>query len=195
MGKGEINWEISTKCFQTLKKYGIDTHFVEPPEPRYMVVKRANMIKIESVARRIIYGSLLKRLPFEKGRKLDFIMHKFFYKEDAFHDPLVNDDRLVALGITQRHELKRMRKVTRDVFIVLEKELYKHGITLVDLKIEFGRVNDKLIVADEITNDSWRIWKGGKEEQMIDKEIYRRGKDLERVKMGYEEALEIVRKF
>ncbi len=196
-GKGKYDWETATHCLQLLNKKGIETHFVESPEPGYMVVRKMKMIPLECVCRRIGTGSLLKRLPFKEGQKFDPILFELFLKDDALNDPFVNENQCIALNEATRAELEYIEESTRQVFEALEPEFAKQDITLVDLKIEFGRTPDgKILVGDDLTNNSWRIWPGGKKENMLDKQLYRDGKvGMDAVLEGFKKAADISRKF
>ena len=195
-GKGKLNWETTTEVFRFLESKGIATQFINSPEEKYLKAKKVEMIPIECVSRRLAYGSLLKRLPFEKKHRFETPLIEFFFKDDEKNDPMVTDEHIQVLGLATADEIGQMRKITRNVFEVLESKFAEKGSTLVDMKIEFGKTKDgSLLVADEITGDSWRLWEGGEESKMLDKQIYRNGASMDEVKDGYEKTLETVRRF
>ncbi|MFH1751279.1 MAG: phosphoribosylaminoimidazolesuccinocarboxamide synthase [Candidatus Micrarchaeota archaeon] len=196
-GKGKYDWQTTKNCFELLKNNGIASHYVSAPEENYLIVKKMKMIPLECVIRRIATGSLLKRLPFKEGTIFDPLLFELFLKDDALHDPFINDDHAIALKVASQKELDEIREITQRVFQVLEAAFSKQEISLVDLKIEFGRDgNGKLLVGDDITNNSWRIWPGGSKEKMLDKQLYREGKvGLEAVLEGFRIASEISGKF
>jgi phosphoribosylaminoimidazole-succinocarboxamide synthase len=109
-----------------------------------------------------------------EGTRFDPVVVEFFYKDDARHDPLVTDVEIVAMGVATQEEINTMREIGRRVFGILESAWAKLDVTLVDCKIELGRdAENRLLVADVIDNDSWRIWPGGDKARMLDKQIYR----------------------
>ncbi|MCD6229425.1 MAG: orotidine-5'-phosphate decarboxylase [Candidatus Diapherotrites archaeon] len=195
-GKGKLNWETTTEVFRFLESKGIATHFISSPKQCYLKAKKVEMIPIECVARRLAYGSLLKRLPFEKKHRFEVPLVEFFFKDDEKNDPMVTDQHIRTLAIAGADEVNQMREITRKVFELLEEKFTEKGSTLVDMKIEFGRAKDgSLLVADEITGDSWRLWEGGEESKMMDKQIYRNGASMQDVKSGYEKTLDTIRRF
>jgi amidophosphoribosyltransferase len=139
-----------------------------------MVVRRCQMIPLEVVMRRIATGSYLKRNAVAEGTRFDPPIVEFFFKDDANHDPLVDDAWIAANGVATASEIDQLAAVGRRVFETLEAAWKRQDVQLVDLKIEFGRdAAGKLMVADVIDNDSWRIWPGGRKEAMLDKQVYR----------------------
>lgn len=196
-GKGVYDWKTAANCFKLLNKAGISTHFVDAPEEGYLVVHKLKMIPLECVARRLATGSLVKRLPFKEGQRFEPPMFELFLKDDALHDPFINDNHAVALDVANANELRQIASTTVAVFKLLEAALAGQDIALVDLKIEFGRdLQGRLRVGDDVTNNSWRIWPGGKKAQMLDKQLYRDGKvPLDVVLEGFRKASEISAKF
>jgi len=160
------------------------------------------MIPLEVVMRRIATGSYLKRNPgLAEGTRFDPTVVEFFYKDDAQHDPLVTDAQIQEMGLATPAEIDFMRDTGRRVFEVLEAAWAKMEITLVDLKIEFGRTMDgSLVVADVIDNDSWRIWPGGDRNRMLDKQVYRNlpevtDEGLREVLLKYAQVAELTMRF
>ncbi|MEK6953599.1 MAG: phosphoribosylaminoimidazolesuccinocarboxamide synthase [Candidatus Micrarchaeota archaeon] len=196
-GKGKYDWETTKNCFELLKRNGIPTHYISAPEDNYMVVRKMKMIPLECVTRRIATGSILRRLPFKEGTIFNPLLFELFLKDDVLHDPFINDDHAIALKVANQKEIDEIRNTTKRIFTVLEKAFAKQGIALVDLKLEYGRdAAGKLMVADDITNNAWRIWPEGKKELMLDKQLYREGKvGMEAVLEGFRIANEISRKF
>ncbi|MFH1106561.1 MAG: phosphoribosylaminoimidazolesuccinocarboxamide synthase [Candidatus Micrarchaeota archaeon] len=196
-GKGRCDWETTRNVFSYLEKKGVPSHMVAAPEDNYLVVRRMKMIPLECVTRRIATGSLVKRLPFQEGQRFDPLMFELFLKDDSRHDPFINDGHAQALGVAGHAELQAIRNLSLRVFKDLEKAFAKQHIALVDLKVEYGRTADgTLLIGDDITNNSWRIWPGGRKEEMLDKQLYRDGKSsMDAVLKGFEKAAEITRKF
>ncbi len=187
-GKGRINAEISYTLFKELEKAGIKTHLLEFVPPDSLLVKELEMVPLEVVCRRLAAGSFVKRYPFvEKGKRLDPPVVEFYLKSDELGDPLMSDDAVVALGILSREELDYVKETTRKICKVLEGFFEKRGIKLVDFKVEFGRNKEgNLLVADELTPDSMRLWDAESGES-LDKDHYRKGAPLEKVRQVYEE--------
>jgi phosphoribosylaminoimidazole-succinocarboxamide synthase len=186
-GKGALNAEISAKFFEVLIEAGINTHFIQFEPPNKHIVKRVKIAPLEVICRNIAAGSILKRYPFEKGQKFEPPIVEMGYKDDAYHDPLLNDAIAIALGAAEdRAELDEMREITVKVNEVLSEFLKTRGITLVDFKLEFGRDSDgNLLLADEVTPDTCRFWDADTGE-IMDKDRFRQ--DLGDVIAYYEEV-------
>lgn len=171
--KGELSCRTTTACFRLLEREGIPTHYVATPGPRAMVVRRAEMIPIEWVARRIATGSYIRRTGVAEGTRFDPLVLEMFLKDDARHDPQITAEEAIEGGLCTPDEVSRALTITQAVFLALERAWHEQDIQLVDLKIEFGRTAEGLVVADVIDNDSWRLWPGGRREDMLDKQVYR----------------------
>ena len=187
-GKGALNCAITTLIFEALEKEGIPTHLIKKIDDTKQLVKKVDIIPIEVVVRNIAAGSLSKRLGIKEGTKLDFPIVEFYYKNDELNDPLINDDHAMILHLVDnRDELDLLRKYGREVNEFLIKFFDKVGLILVDFKIEFGKDKDgNIILADEITPDSCRLWdkKTGKK---MDKDLFRF--NLGDIKEAYTEVL------
>ncbi len=186
-GKGALNAEISAKFFEVLTAAGIKTHFIRFEPPSRHIVKRLKIAPLEVLCRNIAAGSILKRYPFEKGQTFNPPIVEMGYKDDAYHDPLLNDAIALALGAARdKAELHEMRKVTLEVNDILSKFLKAKGITLVDFKLEFGRdSDDNLLLADEVSPDTCRFW-DVETGEIMDKDRFRQ--DLGDVIAYYEEV-------
>jgi phosphoribosylaminoimidazole-succinocarboxamide synthase len=187
-GKGELNCAITTLIFEALEKEGIPTHLIKQIDETKQLVKKVDIIPIEVVVRNIAAGSLSKRLGLKEGVKLPFTIVEFYYKNDELNDPLINDDHAMILNlVNDRKELDILREYGRKINEFLTKFFDKIGLILVDFKVEFGKdKNGNIILADEITPDSCRLWdkKTGKK---MDKDLFRF--DLGDIKEAYEEIL------
>ena len=174
-GKGALSGRTAANVFTLLNHSGLATHYLDSPEPSVMVVRRCRMIPLEVVMRRLTTGSYLKRHPdIAEGTRFDPPLVEFFLKDDARHDPQIGAEAIAAQGIATAAEVERMIADGRRVFTTLEQAWAAQDVTLVDLKIEFGRdPNGVLVVADMIDNDSWRLWPGGEKGRMLDKQVYR----------------------
>ena len=173
-GKGALNAEISAKFFEVLIEAGINTHFIRFEPPSKHIVRRVKIVPLEVICRNIAAGSILKRYPFEKGHKFDPPLVEMGYKDDAYHDPFLNDAIALALGTARdKAELDEMRKTTLKVNDILSEFLKSKGITLVDFKLEFGRDSDgNLLLADEVTPDTCRFW-DAETGEIMDKDRFR----------------------
>jgi phosphoribosylaminoimidazole-succinocarboxamide synthase len=192
-GKGALNLAITTLIFEELQKAGIPTHLIKKLSDTEQLVKKVDIILIEVVVRNIAAGSLAKRLRLKEGEKLPFTIVEFYYKKDELNDPLINDDHAMILGLVDdRSELDTLREYGRKINDFLVDFFDKAGMTLVDFKVEFGKDNKgNIILADEITPDSCRLWdkKTGKK---MDKDIFRQ--DLGDLKSAYQEVLKRIEK-
>jgi phosphoribosylaminoimidazole-succinocarboxamide synthase len=208
-GKGRIAAKTTARVFRLLNLCGVPTHYLsggEDDDDNQMLVRRAQMIPLEVVVRGVAAGSLVKRKPgLQRGAVLAPRLIEFFLKDDANHDPLIEADAIVARGIATPQELGTMTELARIVFEILAHAWRRRDTLLVDLKIEFGRLasgegKGSVVVADVIDNDSWRIWPQGREELMLDKQVYRNleivaAADLLALRDNYDKVAEIVGTF
>lgn len=187
--KGKINARTSAILFRFLESKGIETHYIDMHSEDTLVVKRLKMIPIEIVARKIATGSIVKRLPIKEGELFDPPIVEFFLKDDQRHDPLLNDYHIKYFKLMSDDEIKYAEEVVTKVINELYNYLEPKGLILYDLKIEMGRDKDgRLIVGDELTLDSMRVREKGTG-RILDKDLYRRGEDLEKVRSAYIEFL------
>ncbi len=183
-GKGHLNALISSKLFKLLEENNIPTHFIEYIEPTHMIAKNVEIIPIEVIVRNIAAGSLCRKYPFEEGKELEKPIVQFDYKNDDYGDPMLNDDIALALNLATEEELKKLKELALKVNETLKKFFDEKGIILVDFKIEIGRTKDgKLVVADEISPDTMRLW-DKETKDVLDKDVYR--KDIGDVVGKYE---------
>ncbi|GAC1626458.1 MAG: phosphoribosylaminoimidazolesuccinocarboxamide synthase [Ktedonobacteraceae bacterium] len=174
---GKARWSTLTTAnvFRLLNEAQIATHFVQLVDETLLLVRRCTMLPIEQVQRRIATGSYLKRHPeVSEGTRFEPVLVETFLKDDARHDPQIWPADIVRLGLATEDDIAWMANEGRRVFAVLERAWSRLDVTLVDLKIEFGRdTHGQLLVADVIDNDSWRLWPGGDKTRMLDKQVYR----------------------
>ena len=183
--KGMVNNKFNAFIMQRLEERGIKTHFEKLLTEDESVVKRLQMIPVECVVRNIATGSLCKRLGVEDGIDLDPPVFEFFLKDDARHDPMINEYHIRSFGWAKDEEIEVMKAITFRVNDVL-KELFKNqGMLLVDFKLEFGRYDGELLLGDEFTPDGCRIWDAATREK-LDKDRFRR--NLGGVVEAYEEV-------
>lgn len=163
-GKGILNNLISEHIMGVMAENGITTHFVERLNAREQLIKKVSIIPVEVVVRNIAAGSLVKRLggnhiKIKDGDKLPKPMVEFYLKEDALNDPIITSDHITHFGLASEDELDHIIETTLQVNTVLETMFTAIGITLIDFKLEFGRLdNANIILADEISPDNCRLW-------------------------------------
>ena len=186
-GKGAINNRMTNLLMDRLEREGIPTHLVEELSGRETLVKKVSIIPVEVIVRNIAAGSFSKRYGVEEGVVFDAPTLEFSYKNDDLGDPLLNDDHALALGLASREELDLIRKYSLNVNRLLREIWGACGITLVDFKVEFGRLEDGTIVlADEISPDTCRLW-DSKTLEKLDKDRFRR--DLGGVEAAYVQVM------
>ena len=186
VNKGIINNKLSEKIFNLFAKNGIPTHFVERLSDRDMLIKRVQIVPVEVTIRNVVAGGMAKLLALEEGIVLKEPVLEYHYKEDKLHDPLINDYHIKALGIATDKELATIAKYSFRINDVLKDFFDSKGLILVDFKLEFGRYKNKIILADEISPDTCRLWDKNTKEK-LDKDRFRR--DLGNVEEAYKEVL------
>ncbi|BAB66564.1 phosphoribosylaminoimidazolesuccinocarboxamide synthase [Sulfurisphaera tokodaii] len=185
-GKGILNAQTSAFLFRLLESKGIETHYIGMFDERTMIAKKLKMIPVEVVLRNIATGSIVKRLPIKEGEVFEPPIIEFFLKDDERHDPMLNYYHMEYLKLMTRKEAEKIEEIMLKVNEILYPFFRSKKLLLYDFKLEFGRVNDKLIIGDELTLDSMRIREEGSG-RILDKDLYRKGADLETVKKAYEE--------
>ena len=184
--KGILNNAITSSIFEMLKANGIKTHFVEKLNEREQLCKKVEIVPLEVIVRNVAAGSMAKRLGLEEGTPLKTTVFEISYKDDALGDPLVNDYHAVAIGATTFEELKVIYDMTDKINNLLKDFFKEMNINLIDFKIEFGRYNGEIVLADEISPDTCRFWDATTGEK-LDKDRFRR--DLGNVEGAYVEIL------
>jgi phosphoribosylaminoimidazole-succinocarboxamide synthase len=170
---------------QKLQQAGIATHFEELYSDDESVVKKLDMLPIECVVRNVAAGSLCRRLGVEEGIDLNPPTFEFFLKNDALHDPMINDFHILSFKWATEDEIARMKELTFKVNDVLTGLFSDAGMILVDYKLEFGRYNGELLLGDEFSPDGCRLWDKDTREK-LDKDRFRQG--LGGVVEAYEEV-------
>ena len=172
-GKGYYNCQISARLFELLENNGIKTHFVRLLGPNKMLVKKVKIVPLEVIVRNIAAGSITRNYPVKEGTVFDRPIVMLDYKDDSYHDPLLNDDIALAMGIATIEELNEIRGIALRVNDVLRGYFESIGILLPDFKIELGKDSaGNLLVADEISPDSCRLW-DAETKRSLDKDNYR----------------------
>ncbi len=187
--KGRFNKALTLKLYRELEARGVPTHLVRDAGDITLIVKPVTIIPIELVVRNVIAGSLAKRLGKPEGTPLGAPVVELYYKDDALGDPIINDEHVRELGLATPEELERLKAAGRRVNELLSDVFAHAGLTLVDFKLEFGRLRDdpaQIVLADEISPDTCRLWDAQTGEKM-DKDRFRR--DLGGLMESYAEVL------
>ncbi|KDN57377.1 MAG: phosphoribosylaminoimidazolesuccinocarboxamide synthase [Exiguobacterium sp.] len=172
-GKGVLNNAITTRLFELMHDNKIPTHFIQKVSDREQLVRRVDIIPLEVVVRNVAAGSLAKRLGWEEGTPLLAPIVEFYYKDDALGDPLLTEDHIRLLQVATHKEVETLRQLGLWVNDVLLDFFAEHGIDLIDFKLEFGKVDGTIILADEISPDTCRLW-DQETKQKLDKDVFRR---------------------
>lgn len=185
IGKGVVNNRMSNHLFQVLEEEGVPTHYVKELSDRETAVKKVEIIPLEVIIRNVAAGSFSKKLGILEGTKLLIPTLEFSYKNDELGDPMINDYYAIAIGAATREEIDRITELAFKINKVLLKYFAKANIELIDFKLEFGRCKGEVILADEISPDTCRLWDLDTHEK-LDKDRFRR--DLGNVEDAYQEV-------
>ena len=186
-GKGIVNNQITAIIYQYLTKANIPNHFIKRINEREQLCIKTNMIPLRIVIRNIITGSIVKRLDLKEGTTIKNSIYELRFKDNKLGNPLINDSHVLALGICSEEELKLIYEYANLINEKLKELFNEINITLVDLKLEFGRTeNGEIILADEISPDTCRFWDMFTKDS-LDKDRFRQ--DLGNVVEGYEKVL------
>ena len=183
--KGEVNNKFNAHVMQVLQAAGVETHFVGLESDLDSLVRSMDMIPVECVVRNYAAGSLCRRLGTEEGVSLSPPIFEFFLKDDALHDPMINDSHIISFGWANVEEIAAMKAATLRCNEILSKLFGDAGLLLVDYKLEFGRYQGRLILGDEFSPDGCRLW-DAETRKKLDKDRFRQG--LGGVIEGYEEV-------
>ena len=186
-GKGVINNQMSNRLMQLLERSGVPTHFVQELSQRETLVKKVQIVPLEVIIRNISAGSFAKHYGVEEGIVFDEPTIEYSYKNDALGDPLLNSRHALALKLVTKEELATIEALSFKVNDLLKEFWAGCGVTLVDFKMEFGRLsNGTIVLADEISPDTCRLWDSETKEK-LDKDRFRR--DLGGVEEAYAEIM------
>jgi phosphoribosylaminoimidazole-succinocarboxamide synthase len=173
-GKGKLNNEISAILFTKLHEAGIMSHFVQKVSPTEQLVKKVTIIPLEVVVRNIAAGSLSQRLGIPEGTVFQHPIVEFYYKNDELGDPLITEDHIQLLNLADNKEIQQLKEISLKVNDVLTTIFANLRVRLIDFKLEFGKTSDgKLLLADEISPDTCRLWDAETNEK-LDKDVFRR---------------------
>jgi phosphoribosylaminoimidazole-succinocarboxamide synthase len=193
-GKGEINCTVSAALLQNLESSGIPTHYIEQSSPREMRVKAVKIIPLEVVVRNIAAGSLCRQTGLPEGKVLPHPLVEFYLKNDPLGDPLLTRDRLLLLEIATEEQIEQLTTMAQEINKHLSHFFRACEIILVDFKLEFGLDSQgKLLLADEISPDTCRLWDAREQDpqnRVLDKDRFRR--DLGQVESAYQQVRERV---
>lgn len=211
-GKALLDWQTNRDIFEYLNRMGVKTHYISSPEQKVSLVRKLDKkINLEVVTRRVATGSIIKWSSIAEGTRFDPPITQFYYKDDFLHDPMLDNvfiDHLIRDKNSQEYAI--MRATNERVFILLEQAFAQFNIQLVDFKLEYGIINGEVLLIDEITGGSLRLWPYAKEHPnfnqpnvlseldpsgRLDKDIYRRGEGLSKVKSKFEAIAQITSNF
>jgi len=184
--KGVINNKISAQLFRYLESYNVPTHFISECGEGEMLIRRMQMIPIEVVMRNIAAGNLVKRGGMKEGQALERPLLEFYLKDDAKNDPMIDETYILSNGLATSEDLRIISRLTAKVNAVLKTFFLRRNLKLVDFKLEFGRARSKILLGDEISPDTCRLWDVPTGKKM-DKDRFRQ--DLGGVEEAYEEVL------
>ncbi len=174
-GKGILNNAISAHFMEIMHERGIKTHFIKKIDDRNQLVKKVTIIPLEVIVRNVAAGSFSKKFGIERGQILPRPLVEFSYKKDELGDPLIPNDHIILLGIATEEEIGFIKNEAIKINAILITEFTKCNLHLVDFKVEFGKDEDgQIILADEISPDSCRLWNNNGES--LDKDLFREDK-------------------
>ena len=185
VGKGAIKNRMTNHVFKLLEAEGVPTHLIEELNDRETAVKKVEIVPLEVIVRNFSAGSFAKKLGMEEGIELKCPTLEFSYKNDDLHDPFINDYYALALGLATEEEIQTISRYAFKVNKVMRHYFDSLGIELIDFKIEFGRYHGQIILADEVSPDTCRLWDKETHEK-LDKDRFRR--DLGHVEDAYQEV-------
>ncbi|RSK25749.1 phosphoribosylaminoimidazolesuccinocarboxamide synthase [Bacillus sp. HMF5848] len=187
-GKGRLNNEISSKLFTILKDAGLNSHFIKKISNTEQLVEKVEIVPLEVVVRNIVAGSMAKRLGLTEGLQMKKPLVEFYLKDDDLGDPIITEDHIDLLEVATAEEVSQLKEMALQVNNILKDYFLSCDVRLVDFKLEFGRLsNGTLILADEISPDTCRLWDLQTNEK-FDKDVFRR--DLGSLTDAYEKVLQ-----
>lgn len=186
LDKGVVNNKMSALLFKMLESQGIPTHFESLINDREQYVKAVKILPLEVIVRNVAAGSLAKRLGIDEGVVMKETVLEFCYKDDALGDPMINDYHIFAMEYATREQVEVIKDMSLKINTLLMAFFLEHGLKLIDFKLEFGLFKGQVILADEISPDTCRLWDKETNKKM-DKDRFRR--DLGDVEATYQEVL------
>ncbi len=189
-GKGVLNNTIASYFFELLNQKGLKTHFIKQLSDREMLIYKVEIIPVEVVVRNLAAGSIVKRLGIPEKTKFEPPLVEFYLKNDELHDPIICEQHIYAMNLATPEEVKQMKEIALKVNEILSEFMRENGIILVDFKLEFGRKDGEILLADEISPDTCRFW-DVKTGEKLDKDRFRF--DLGDLVEGYKKVLEKIK--
>ncbi len=156
-GKGIINSQISSHLFEYLEGFHVPTHFIKSPNSREMLVRRLEMIPIEIIVRNIAIDSLCKRFGLTDGKIMEYPVTEYFLKGPEHQRQMINPSHAISFGYLKTDEWHMIERITTKINAILKSLFTRRGLNLADFKIEFGRFKNKILLADEISADTFRL--------------------------------------
>jgi phosphoribosylaminoimidazole-succinocarboxamide synthase len=211
-GKALIDWKTNRDIYEMLNRKGVPTHYISSPKEKVVLIKKLDRkINLEVISRRIATGSILEWGNITEGTRFDPVVIQFHYKDDPLHDPMLDDTYIDYIIKTKDGGVyAEMRRLNSEIFLNLESAFAQFGIQLVDMKLEYGVIDGQVFLIDEITGGSFRLWPYAREnpnlnqsnvlnelnpEGRLDKDVYRMGEQIDKVKRKFEEIERITAKF
>lgn len=191
VGKGVVNNKMTAAIFAMLEEKGIPTHQIKLLNDRECLVKAVKILPLEVIVRNIAAGSLATRLGLEEGTELKSTVLEFSYKNDDLGDPMINDYHIAAMELATEEQLNTVKNYALKINKILREFFLERNIILVDFKLEFGLYDGQVILADEISPDTCRLWDKDTRKK-LDKDRFRR--DLGGVEEVYQEVLNRINK-
>lgn len=191
VGKGVVNNKMSAALFALLEENGIPTHQIELLSDRESLVKAVKILPLEVIVRNVAAGSLATRLGIEEGVPMKETVLEFSYKNDALGDPMINDYHIFAMEYATKQQLDTVKEYALKVNEILKKFFIERNMKLIDFKLEFGIYEGQVILADEISPDTCRLW-DAETNKKLDKDRFRR--DMGGVEEVYQEVLNRISK-
>lgn len=196
-GKAHVDWQTNRDVFTYLNRKGVKTHYIDTPAEQVALVRKLDFkINLEVVSRRVAGGSVLHWGKVELGARFDPVVTQFHYKDDPLHDPMLDEGYVRYLIGKGAREYQAMYDINQQVFLILEKAFSRFSMQLVDMKLEYGLIDGEVVLIDEITGGSFRLWPYAKDNPnlqqanvlteldpsgRLDKDIYRMGGAVEDV--------------
>lgn len=191
VGKGVVNNTMTAAMFALLEEYNIPTHQIELLNDRECLVKAVKILPLEVIVRNVVAGSLAKKLGLEEGTLLNSTILEFCYKNDELGDPMINDYHIKAMSLATEEQLSKIKEYAIKINNILKNFFIEKNIKLIDFKLEFGLYDNQVILADEISPDTCRLW-DKETNKKLDKDRFRR--DLGGVEEVYQEVLNRINK-
>jgi len=186
-GKGIINNKIASFFFELLKEKGIPTHYIKKLSDREMLTYGLEIIPVEVVIRNLSAGSIVKRLGIPEKTPFEPPLIEFYLKNDELHDPIICEQHIYAMNLSTPEEIQKIKDLALKINEILKQFMKENGIILVDFKLEFGRKDGEIVLADEISPDTCRFW-DAKTGEKLDKDRFRF--DLGDLMEGYKKILD-----